>query len=92
MNDQKTDQAAEILKIIAHPIRIRILLALAEQPSVNVSTLQEQLQIEQSLLSQYLIKMKDRRVLTSKRQGKEIFYSLADTSLLEVIRLLLSTR
>ncbi|UFH54600.1 helix-turn-helix transcriptional regulator [Spirosoma sp. KNUC1025] len=92
MDDIKTDQAAEILKTIAHPGRIRILLALAEQPSLNVSALQEQLQIEQSLLSQYLVKMKDRGILVSTRRGQEIHYSLADTSLLEVVKLLLNSR
>ncbi|WP_420149675.1 ArsR/SmtB family transcription factor [Spirosoma sp.] len=89
MNQKKTDQAAEVLKTIAHPIRIRILLALVDQSSMKVSSLQEYLQVEQSLLSHHLIKMKDRGVLASKRQGQEIHYSLVDTSLPDILTLLL---
>lgn len=90
-NFQSTEQAAELLKTIAHPIRLRILLALIEQPSINVSTLQTQLKIDQSALSHHLIKMKDRGLLTNVRRGKEIYYSLADATFAEVVKLLLHT-
>lgn len=91
MNQSSTDQAAELLKTIAHPIRLRIVLALAEQPSLNVSAMQKQLELDQSLLSHYLNKMRDRGVLTSKRQGKEMHYSLADTSLAQALLALLNS-
>ncbi|GAB4023959.1 hypothetical protein GCM10028773_43820 [Spirosoma koreense] len=68
---------------------MRIVLLLADQPSMNVSTLQRHLKIDQSMLSHQLIKMKDRGLLSNVRQGKEIFYSLADASFSQVIRLLL---
>ncbi|UFH56316.1 helix-turn-helix transcriptional regulator [Spirosoma sp. KNUC1025] len=87
--DTKIDQAAEILKIIAHPGRIRIILALAEQPSLKVSALQEQLQIEPSLLSHHLVKLKDRGLLDSKRSGKETRYFLTDSAPTQLIHLLL---
>lgn len=86
---QKTDQAAELLKTIAHPIRLRILLALIEQSSINVSTLQVKLKIDQSLLSHHLIKMKDRGLLINARQGKEIHYSLADPTFAEAVKMIL---
>ena len=90
MSDRKVDQAAEVLKLIAHPIRIRIVLALAEQPSLNVSGLQQHLQVDTSLLSHYLTKMKDRGLLRSERQGKEMYYSLANSDLREAVMLLLN--
>ncbi|MBD2757190.1 ArsR/SmtB family transcription factor [Spirosoma validum] len=89
-NSQSTEQAAELLKTIAHPIRLRVLLVLIEQPSINVSTLQTQLKIDQSALSHHLIKMKDRGLLNNVRRGKEIYYSLADTTFAEAVKLLLN--
>ena len=90
MTQDKTEQAAELLKLIANPTRIHIVVLLAEQPSLNVLALQKQLGIEQALLSMNLNKMKVRGVLTSQRKGKEVHYSLADASLLEAIRIIIN--
>ncbi|WP_420148863.1 ArsR/SmtB family transcription factor [Spirosoma sp.] len=89
MSEQKVDQAAEILKLIAHPIRIRIILALAGQSTMNVTALQQHLQVDTSLLSHYLTKMKDHKLLQSVRQGKEMYYSLANDDLTKAVMLLL---
>ncbi|UFH52511.1 metalloregulator ArsR/SmtB family transcription factor [Spirosoma sp. KNUC1025] len=89
MIDSKTDQVAEILKTIGHPNRMRIVLALAGQSHMRVATLQEQLQIEPSLLSHHLTKLKDTGILASKRQGKDINYSLLDAALPLALKALL---
>ena len=86
MNDQDYKQIAAILQLIAHPMRIRIMLLLSHQPSISVSTLQAQLQVEQSLLSQYLNKMKDRGILASERQGKKLYYYTINACLDELIK------
>lgn len=88
--DHKTDQAVELLKTLAHPLRMRIVLLLTQEPSINVSTLQSQLKVDQTLLSQHLIKMKDRGLLTSVRQGQQVYYSLPDSGISEVIKILLA--
>ncbi|GAB4025662.1 ArsR/SmtB family transcription factor [Spirosoma koreense] len=90
VNDQTIDQAAELLKTLAHPLRIRLILLLAKKRSMNVSTLQRRLKVEQTILSYQLIRMKDRGLLESVRQGKEIHYSLADSALSEIMKLVLS--
>ncbi|WP_420150995.1 metalloregulator ArsR/SmtB family transcription factor [Spirosoma sp.] len=90
MIDQNVEQAAELLKTIAHPLRLRILLTLLEKSTLNVSPLQEHLRTDQSLLSQHLTKMKNRGILVSRRQGHEIYYSLADPSLIDEIKQLLN--
>ncbi|UFH57994.1 metalloregulator ArsR/SmtB family transcription factor [Spirosoma sp. KNUC1025] len=83
--DQKIAKAAELLKTIANSTRLKILLALAQTDALNVSYLQQQLQIEQSVLSHALIQMKDRDILARQRRGKEIYYSLADPAALKMI-------
>ncbi|UFH52509.1 helix-turn-helix transcriptional regulator [Spirosoma sp. KNUC1025] len=90
MIDVKTEQAAEILKTLAHPMRLRIMLVLAQQPFLNVSTLLRQLPIEPPQLSQHLTKLKDRGILKSIRQGKEVYYSLVDSYLVKALAILLA--
>ncbi|MBD2757100.1 ArsR/SmtB family transcription factor [Spirosoma validum] len=81
--------AAELLKTIAHPIRLRILLILAQEPSLNVSTLQHELKLDQSALSHHLIKMRDRGILNSDRRNRDMYYYLADPAFVQVIKLML---
>lgn len=54
---------------------------------MNVTELQAHLHIEQSLLSNHLIKMKDKGILIRKRQGKQSLYSLMDTTLADFINM-----
>lgn len=88
-NEQSFDQAAELLKTLAHPLRIRIILLLTKKRSMNVSTLQRRLKVDQTILSYQLVRMRDRGLLESTRQGKEIHYSLADSALSEIMKLAL---
>ena len=90
INDQTFDQAAELLKTLAHPLRIRLILLLAKKRSMNVSTLQRRLKVDQTILSYQLIRMRDRGLLDSVRQGKEIHYSLADSALSEIMKLIIA--
>ncbi len=89
INDQTLDQAAEVLKTLAHPLRIRIILLLTKKRSMNVSTLQRRLKADQTILSYQLTRMRDRGLLDCVRQGKEIHYSLADSALSEIMKLVL---
>ncbi|WP_420149684.1 ArsR/SmtB family transcription factor [Spirosoma sp.] len=87
--NQAHHQTAEVLKLIAHPLRLRILLTLLEQPALQVSALQEQLKIEQALLSVYLNKMKDRGLLVGRRQGTSIYYTLRNPAFVDQLKQIL---
>ncbi|MVM30970.1 metalloregulator ArsR/SmtB family transcription factor [Spirosoma sp. HMF4905] len=80
---------ANVLKVLANPIRIQIIRLLAEQGELNVSVIQSHLKISQALTSTYLIKMTDHGLVSSTRRGKEIYYSLVDPVLIDIVRLLL---
>ncbi len=83
--DVKTlNKVADILKTIAHPVRLSILEALEGNPELTVSSLIEHTGIEQSLLSHHLIKMKDKGVLKSQKEGKNVIYSLEDPHILSI--------
>lgn len=90
MNNDITNQAAQLLKLLAHPGRLAIIKVLSQQekPS-NVGTLQAKLDMKQSLMSHHLIKMRDSGILLSSRQGRAIYYELSDPSIARIVDILL---
>jgi ArsR family transcriptional regulator len=79
-------QMAEVLKTIGHPLRLKVLEALELEEPLSVSDIQERvpMDVEQSLLSHHLIKMKDKGILRSDKKGMHVFYRLSDRSLLKI--------
>jgi DNA-binding transcriptional ArsR family regulator len=74
----KTYEAAgELLKVLAAPARLAILVELAHQPRF-VHELVERLGMSQPLVSQHLRVLRDARVVGVERHGREAVYSLAD--------------
>ena len=82
---KKLERAAYVLKCMAHPMRLGIIDLLEQRDRLTVSQLQEVLQIEQSLLSHHLTNMRDKGILGTHREGKNIYYFLADTSITDII-------
>ncbi|NEM97078.1 ArsR/SmtB family transcription factor [Pontibacter burrus] len=85
LDKKKLERAAYVLKSVAHPVRISIIDLLQQKERLTVSELQEILQIEQSLLSHHLTNMRDKGVVNTKREGKNVFYSLTDSSITSII-------
>lgn len=84
---KKLMKTASVLKVIAHPVRLQILEALGDKGSLTVSNIKDAIQtdVEQSMLSHHLIKMKDNGVLSSVKKGKFNHYSLVDKSLVSLL-------
>ncbi|WP_152286723.1 ArsR/SmtB family transcription factor [Flavicella marina] len=80
-------RAAQILKVIAHPVRLQIIESLGKEKSLTVTAIKNSIQasVEQSMLSHHLIKMKENGILTSHKAGKFNHYSLNDKALLNVL-------
>ncbi len=85
---EQADRAANILKALAHPIRISILDYLDEGKKLNVKEIHELLGIEQSTTSHHLGILKDKGVLSSKREGKNTYYYIKDENLSKIIECL----
>ena len=85
---EKMEKVAFILKTTAHPTRIAIVQLLAAQESVSVSEISEKLNVEQSLLSHHLSGMKLKGILSSTREGKNIYYALKMREVIDVIQCL----
>jgi DNA-binding transcriptional ArsR family regulator len=87
----KTDQlekAANMLKAIAHPVRIAILTLLEKGKKLTVTEIHELLNIEQSTTSHHLGILKDKGVLGSKRNGKNCYYFLKHEDLTNILNCL----
>jgi DNA-binding transcriptional ArsR family regulator len=75
-NIEKLPLAAEMLKAIAHPMRIAIVGYLDGGVKLTVTEIHERLGIEQSTTSHHLGILKNKGVLSSKRDGKNTYYFL----------------
>ena len=81
LNPEILERAAGILKAMAHPLRISILNILEGNKKMTVTEIHQMLRLEQSTASHHLGIMKDKGVLISKREGKNIYYSIRDEKL-----------
>ncbi|MDQ2094599.1 metalloregulator ArsR/SmtB family transcription factor [Rhodobacteraceae bacterium 10Alg 79] len=80
-------QAAAYLKTLAHEGRLMILCHLGSGEK-SVGELEELLEIRQAAVSQMLARLREEGLVSTRRDGKTIYYSLADESTYEVISLL----
>lgn len=82
--EEKLYDLAELFKIFGDSTRIRILFVLFEE-EVCVCDLAEALQMTQSAISHQLKILKQSKLVKSRREGKSVFYSLADDHVRTVI-------
>jgi DNA-binding transcriptional ArsR family regulator len=80
-------QAVGTLKLMANEDRLLLLCQLS-QGEACVSELEEQLDIHQPTLSQQLGVLRSEGLVNTRRQGKNIFYTVADPAALEILRVL----
>ena len=80
----KVEKAAEILKAVAHPMRLRI-VDLLQYGEMNVGQIQEALGVSQSLTSQQLSHMRAKGLLTARKNGKCVYYSIEMPEVIQVI-------
>ncbi|MCK5823468.1 MAG: helix-turn-helix transcriptional regulator [Bacteroidales bacterium] len=83
---EQLENAASMLKAIAHPMRIAILGFLEDGNKLSVNDIRELLKIEQSSTSHHLGILKDKGVLASKREGKKTLYFLKNRKLNDVVK------
>jgi DNA-binding transcriptional ArsR family regulator len=84
---EKIQRAADILKSVAHPTRLRI-AALLQTREMTVGEIQESLGTSQSLTSQQLSLMKARGILKSRKVGKSVYYGVDSPEVIQVLQCL----
>jgi len=87
-NLQKYTRLAEMIKALAHPVRLCIVKGLIEKGECNVSHMQTCLDIPQSTVSQNLQKLKSANIIIGVRNGLEISYKICDQRIVQLVNTL----
>ncbi|NEZ47069.1 winged helix-turn-helix transcriptional regulator [Clostridium niameyense] len=82
------NDTAELLKVLAHPVRICIIKGLLEKGKCNVTHMQDCLEIPQSTISQHLQKLRTAGIIKGERNGLEINYCVCDERVKAIVELL----
>lgn len=85
LTPEQLEKASNMLKAIAHPMRISILNYLDQGKKLTVTEIHELLNIEQSTTSHHLGILKDKGVLGSQRDGKNTYYFLKHNNLSSLV-------
>lgn len=83
-DDEKLYDLAELFKVFGDSTRVRILFVLFES-EVCVCDLAEALNMTQSAISHQLRLLKQSKLVKARREGKSVYYSLADNHVRTII-------
>ena len=76
INDEKLQVSSNILRALAHPLRLKILEFIDENDVINVNKIYNTLKLEQSITSQHLRILRLAGLVLTERDGKFIHYKL----------------
>lgn len=79
---------AEMLKVLAHPVRLCMVRNLMIQECCNVSHMQACLDMPQSTISQHLAKLRAAGIIAGERRGLEIYYTVVNEDARKIVRAL----
>ena len=82
--EERLKELADFYKVFADPTRIKILCVLLES-EMCVCDLAEVLEMTQSAISHQLRVLKQMKLVKNRREGKTVYYSLADGHIQTII-------
>lgn len=81
------EEDVDVLKVMAHPVRLQIVNELMKHKMCNVTQLTEILKLPQSTVSQHLSKLRG-TVLRAERKGLEMHYYIDNAKAREIVGIL----
>ncbi|MDP4091134.1 MAG: metalloregulator ArsR/SmtB family transcription factor, partial [Bacillota bacterium] len=84
-NYKDLEEVCEILKVLAHPVRLCIVRGLLGSGGCNVSHMQNCLNMPQSTVSQHLQKLRSAGIIEGERKGLEIVYRVVDERAVKIV-------
>lgn len=87
MPDKLREFKAEIFQALAHPTRIAIVEAL-RKGELTAGQITGQLGLEQANASQHFSVLRAKQIVTSRKEGNQVYYSLRDPVLIQVLDIL----
>lgn len=82
--DEDIERAARSLKAMSHPLRLKILCTLGNQ-EVSVQDIVEHVGTTQSNISQHLAILRDKGILTARKDANRVYYRVGDARTLRLI-------
>ncbi|BAZ92691.1 transcriptional regulator [Thiohalobacter thiocyanaticus] len=82
--EEDIDRASRSLKAMSHPLRLKILCTLGDQ-EVSVQEIVERVGTSQSNISQHLAILRDKGILTSRKDANRVHYRVGDARTLALI-------
>ena len=79
------EKISDLLASIGNPVRVQILLAIGTGEAC-VCHLESLLELRQAYISQQLMILRKKKIITSRREGKFIYYRLVKPEILEIFR------
>ena len=72
----KLDSSTDVLRALAHPLRMELISFIRSKGAVSVQEIYQTLEIEQSLTSQHLSVLRQNNLVDTERHGKHVNYSV----------------
>lgn len=89
--EEKATEAAAMLKALSNEKRLMILCKLLEHGEMSVNALVGPVGLSQSALSQHLARMREERIVDTRREAQQIFYRVADPRVSSILATLKDT-
>lgn len=84
----KTEEATQLLKLLANENRLLILCKLSEMGETSVTELSQHIKLSQSALSQHLAKMREQGIVSTRRESQSIFYRIDNDDVAQIMQTL----
>jgi len=85
--DEDIERASRSLKAMSHPLRLKILCTLGDT-EVSVQDIVEHVGTSQSNISQHLAILRDKGILTSRKDANRVYYKVGDARTLRLISMM----
>ncbi|KPK44879.1 MAG: hypothetical protein AMJ65_01780 [Phycisphaerae bacterium SG8_4] len=85
MDQKAAEHVAEVMKAVAHPVRLQI-IELLETKEMCVGDIVKAVGGKQAITSQQLNMMRDKGVLSSRRDGAKVYYRIENKNIIKLLR------
>jgi len=82
--DEDIERASRSLKAMSHPLRLKILCVLGDR-EVSVQDIVDNVGTSQSNISQHLAILRDKGILSSRKDANRVYYRVGDARTLQLI-------
>jgi DNA-binding transcriptional ArsR family regulator len=86
-HDEDIDRASRSLKAMSHPLRLKILCTLRDD-EVSVQDIVDRVGTSQSNISQHLAILRDKGILSSRKDANRVYYKVVDARTLKLIEMM----